>query len=212
MARPKPVGGTWDEVSRPSSRPGRRWAGTALAVTVAEMPAVTRRTELPGAPGPVHVLIASGDRVFASHLCACLAAEAMTVTLWEAPATGPLPDLAGVDVLLIETFGLGEAQRELLDTLHEAAPLVEVVAISEDPAVENAVQALRAGVFAILEYPVSSDVIAREITRACERKRRAERRIRQLDDQGRWGEAAARPAAGGDGSIDSEAGTKGREH
>jgi len=159
----------------------------------------------------IQVLIASGDRVFADHLRACLAAKSMEVTLWAAPAVGPLPDLSGVDVLLVETFGLGEAQRELLDALHEAAPLVEVVAISSDPAVENAVQALRAGVFAILEYPVSSDVIAREITHACDRKRRAEQRIRQLDGEGRWGKSAARPAAVADGSIERGPGKEGKE-
>jgi DNA-binding NtrC family response regulator len=123
----------------------------------------------------------------------------MAVGVWAPPVGDKLPDLSSVDVLLVETYGLGEAQRELLDSLHEAAPLVEVVAISSDPGVEDAVQALRAGVFTVLEYPVSSDVIVTEVTLACERRRRAEQRIRQLGGEERWGGGADQTPAADDG-------------
>jgi hypothetical protein len=66
-------------------------------------------------------------------------------------------------------------------------------------------------VFAVLEYPVSSDVIANEITRAGERKRRAELRIRELDGEARWGETAARAVGGGKDGSSSEPGEEGRE-
>ena len=174
------------------------------------MTAVRLGSASPDVDQPIRVLLASGDRVFADHLCTCLAAKNMAVTVWAAPAGGLLPDLALTDVLLVETYGLDEAQRELLDALRDAAPLVEVVAISSDPAVEDAVQALRAGVFAVLEYPVSSDVIANEITRAGERKRRAEHRIRQLDGEARWG-GAARTVGGVEHGRETAPGEEGRE-
>ena len=175
------------------------------------MTAVRLGSASPDEARPIRVLVASGDRVFADHLCTCLAAKHMAVTVWTASAGGRLPDLARTDVLLVETYGLDEAQRDLLESLRDAAPLVEVVAISSDPAVEDVVQALRAGVFAVLEYPVSSDVIANEITRAGERKRRAELRIRELDGEARWGETAARAPGGGTDGGSNEPGEEGRE-
>jgi DNA-binding NtrC family response regulator len=65
--------------------------------------------------------------------------------------------------------------------VREHSPLIEIVAISEDPPVESAVQALRSGIYTLLAYPVSDDQILDAIRAATSRKRRGEERIRALE-------------------------------
>ncbi len=129
------------------------------------------------------VLVASRDQVFARSLEASLESKGAEVHLWEEP--GPWsaegPQLEGVDVLLIETYGLREAEWSLVEQVRERSPMVEIVAISDDPLVESAVQALRSGVYTLLAYPVSDDQILEAITEATARKRRGEQRIRALE-------------------------------
>jgi DNA-binding NtrC family response regulator len=129
------------------------------------------------------VLVASRDRVFARSLEASLESKGAEVHLWEGPGAWSAegPQLEEVDVLLVETYGLREAEWSLVERARERSPMVEIVAISEDPLVEGAVQALRSGVYTLLAYPVSDDQLLEAITEATARKRRGEKRIKALE-------------------------------
>jgi DNA-binding NtrC family response regulator len=134
-------------------------------------------------PPRPRVLVASRDQVFARSLKESLDAKGAEVQLWEGAGTSPADgaQLEGVDVLLIETHGLGEADASLVERVREHSPMIEIVAISEDPPVESAVQALRSGVYTLLAYPVSDDQILDSIRAATSRKRRGEQRIKALE-------------------------------
>ena len=143
------------------------------------MPASVPATSLP--PGTC-VVIASRDHFFARSLQSSLEARGADVHLWERMSpTLDCVKLEGVDVLLIETHGLGEADASLIERVRERSPLIEIVAISEDPLVESAVQALRSGVYTLLAYPVSDTQLAVAIREATLRKRRGEQRIKALE-------------------------------
>ncbi len=129
------------------------------------------------------VLVASRDQVFARSLKVSLESKGAEVHLWEGTGAWSAegPQLEGVDVLLVETYGLGDAEWSLVERVRERSPMIEIVAISEDPLVESAVQALRSGVYALFAYPVSDDQLMGAITEATARKRRGEQRIRALE-------------------------------
>jgi DNA-binding NtrC family response regulator len=140
------------------------------------------------------VLVASRDQVFARSLKVSLEAKETEVRLWERPSASSADraQLDGVDVLLIETHGLGEADASLLERVRERSPMIEIVAISEDPMVESAVQALRSGVYTLLAYPVSDQQLLEAIREATARKRRGEQRIRALENSPAERDAARR--------------------
>ena len=142
------------------------------------MPAPTS----PPPPRP-RVLVASRDQVFARSLKESLEAKGAAVQLWigSAASSADGEQLEGIDVLLIETHGLGETDGSLVERVREHSPMIEIVAISEDPPVESAVQALRSGIYTLLAYPVSDDQILDAIHAATSRKRRGEQRIKALE-------------------------------
>jgi DNA-binding NtrC family response regulator len=130
-----------------------------------------------------NVLVASRDRVLARSLEATLASRGVKVRLWDGLGgwSAEEPQLQGVDVLLVETSELREAEWSLVERVRERSPMVEIVAISEDTMVEGAVQALRNGVYTLLAYPVSDEQLLEAIAQAAARKRRGEQRIRALE-------------------------------
>jgi DNA-binding NtrC family response regulator len=132
-------------------------------------------------PG-TRVLVASRDRVFTQGLQESLRARGAQVHSWDGARawSADKPQLERVDVLLIEAHGLGEAEWALVDRVRDRSPLIEIVAISSDPLVESAVQALRSGLYTLLAYPVSDDQLAEVIAEASDRKRRSEERIEAL--------------------------------
>jgi DNA-binding NtrC family response regulator len=132
-----------------------------------------------------YVLVASRDRVLARSLEATLQAHGADVHLWEGRGAWSVeaPQLDGIDVLLVEASGSCEAEWTLVEHVRERSPMVEIVAISEDPLVEGAVQALRNGVYTLLAYPVSDEQLVEAITQATARKRRGEQRIHAIDTQ-----------------------------
>jgi DNA-binding NtrC family response regulator len=134
-------------------------------------------------PPGTKVLVASRDRVFARSLQGPLEARGAEVHLWEGPgdwsADGALPE--SIDVLLIETWGLGAPEWSLVEQVRDRSPMIEIVAISEDPVVGAAVEALRSGVYTLLPYPVSDAQLLEAIAEATSRKRRGEERIRDLE-------------------------------
>ncbi len=133
-----------------------------------------------------NVLVASRDRVLARSLEATLESRGVTVRLWEGSGgwSAEEPLLQGIDVVLVETSALREAEWSLVESVRERSPMVEIVAISEDTMVEGAVQALRNGVYTLLAYPVSDERLLEAIAQAAARKRRGEQRIRALEGCG----------------------------
>ncbi|MFH1176923.1 MAG: hypothetical protein V1750_05910 [Acidobacteriota bacterium] len=132
---------------------------------------------------PVRLLIASSDAVYRRYLADRLRSCGIEVLPWEEgdKESGERLDASRVDVLLVETHGLDDADWALIEEVRDRAPLIEIIAISSDPQVENAVQALRSGVFEILTYPVSDSHLVNAITSACSRKRYGEDRIKATE-------------------------------
>jgi DNA-binding NtrC family response regulator len=134
-------------------------------------------------PTDIRVLVTSRDAVYSRFLFERLAAEGMQVTRPSVPAGGlaSVPDSSELDVVLVETHGLDDADWAVIELVRESAPLIEVIAISSGPLVDRAVQALRLGVFSILPYPVSDAQLVNEIALACARKRRGEARLKATE-------------------------------
>ena len=139
--------------------------------------------EYPADGSPARVLLMSRDGVYSRFLAERRAREGMRVQLSEQPGTGVTAELdaAQIDVVIVETHGLGETDWALVELVRERAPLIEVIAISAGPLVDTAVEALRSGVFSILAYPVTDDLLARVVARACARKRRGEARLKATE-------------------------------
>lgn len=133
----------------------------------------------PGECGTVRVLLMSRDGVYSRFLAERLSREGMRVQLSAAVGAGVAAalDAAQIDVVIVETHGLGETDWALVELVRERAPLIEIIAISAGPLVDAAVEALRSGVFSILAYPVTDDQLVRDVSRACARKRRGEARL-----------------------------------
>jgi DNA-binding NtrC family response regulator len=113
----------------------------------------------------IRLSMASRDRAFARSLGASRRAKGVGVHLWEGrdARAAEEPLLRAVDV---ESHGLRDAEWSLVERVRERSPMVEIVAISDDPAVESMVQALRIGVYTLLADPVSDDKLLRAITEA----------------------------------------------
>lgn len=149
----------------------------------------------------VRVLLVCRDSARAAWLRGCLQSRGIVVepgdadTLRSTHGTDP----ACFDVLLLEARALDDADLATLQRIRECSPLTEVVAISASGLVDDAVQALRSGVFAILLRPVAEDELIDTIVSASERKRRAEGRMRVLGRKCGAGESAevARAARSG---------------
>jgi DNA-binding NtrC family response regulator len=121
----------------------------------------------------------SRDGVYSRFLAERLSREGMSVRLSAAAGDGAAAalDAAQIDVVIVETHGLGEPEWALVELVRERAPLIEIIAISAGPLVDSAVEALRSGVFSILPYPVTDDQLVGDVSRACARKRRGEARL-----------------------------------
>ena len=129
------------------------------------------------------VLLMSNDVVYSRFLAERLSREGMSVRLSAVPnaASAAALDTSNIDVVIVETHGLGESDWALVEVIRERAPLVEVIAISAGPLVAAAVEALRSGVFSILAYPVTDNQLVRDVSRACARKQRGEARLRATE-------------------------------
>lgn len=130
------------------------------------------------------IAVASGDRTLVSALADLVARHGMEPVTWRSEAEP--------DVVVVDADRLQEDDWDALDRLRTEAPLVEVVLLSDAPGVPGAVRALRSGVFAVLQHPVTGEELIAAVCAAAERKRRAERRIRELSAEDR---RPARPGA-----------------
>lgn len=137
---------------------------------------------------PIRVLVASSDPVYAASMGELLASRGLAVQRFPMRAVDagwPTPP-AEVDVLLVEVPGLETAEWALVERLRRDAPLVEVVVVSANPVVEDAVLVLRSGAFAVLEPCVADEELVGTVRAAATRKRRAEVRIEQLNHDHPW--------------------------
>ena len=133
-------------------------------------------------PG-TRVLMASRYRLFTRSLEELLRLRGAQVHPWEGPLAGSTEGqrLEQTDVLLLVTYGLGEAGPALVDRARRRSPMTEIIAISFDPLYESAVWALRSGPHTVLTYPVPDEHVLDVIAEASERKRRrCEERIEAL--------------------------------
>ncbi|HEY3359288.1 MAG TPA: hypothetical protein VGQ83_38925 [Polyangia bacterium] len=143
-------------------------------------------------PAP-RVLVASRDPAAAAALLELLAEAGMAAHRVEpaglAPVAGaaserPATDLGAFDVVLIDSPDLGEAEWTLVARVRARSPMMEIVIIAADGAVDNAVLAVRTGVFAVLPSPVTREQLRTAVAGAHRRKRRGEQRIAALNGAG----------------------------
>jgi len=132
--------------------------------------------------------MASRYRLFTRSLEELLRSRGAQVDPWEGPLAGSAEGqrLEQTDVLLLVTYGLGEAGPALVDRARQRSPMTEIIAISFDPLYESAVWALRSGPHTLLTYPVPDEQVLDVIAEASERKRRrCEERIEALGARAR---------------------------
>jgi DNA-binding NtrC family response regulator len=131
----------------------------------------------------IKVLLTSSDPVYARRIRNRLESMGMEIGCLQPTSDEEEvePEVCHADVLVVQTFGLGDQVCSFIERVREACPMVEIVAVSSAPLVESTVQALRDGVFSILPYPVSDDRLAEAIQGAYRRKQRGEQRMKQLN-------------------------------
>lgn len=127
---------------------------------------------------PIRVAVLSADRVFADSLAVMLAGDGMTALRVIPPTV-----VGGLDVVVVESPGLGDPLWQAVEALHREDPLVEVVVVTSEPDVHDAVETVRSGAFTVLQYPVTGEELTGAVLDAGRRKRRATRRIDQIDHE-----------------------------
>ena len=153
----------------------------------------------PVEPGEsIRVVVLSADRVFADSLAAILAGEGLRALRLE-PAAAAASGPTEVDVVVLESPGPGDPLWGAAEALRKHDPLVELVVVTSDPDVRDAVETVRSGAFTVLEYPVSGQELAGAVLAAGRRKLRAARRIDQIDHESYDDEAWVQPASSREG-------------
>jgi DNA-binding NtrC family response regulator len=146
---------------------------------------------------PVTVAIATRDRVYRDSLSTPLRRRGLRVIELDPAAPDAQRELEAVDVLIIDTDALSPLDLENVSRLHARWPLVEIVAVSGDLPIEEAVEALRSGFFTVLQHPVADDRLAETIIQAGRRHQRARTRLEELNHASYSGErTSADPAPG----------------
>lgn len=136
--------------------------------------------ETVSSPSALTVAIASRDRVYRESLALPLQRRGLRVRRLELDGDVGGTGLEDVDVLVIDSDGLRPADLERINRLHVRWPLVEVVAVTGELTVEEAVDALRAGVFTVLQHPVADEHLVATIAQAGHRHQRARARLEEL--------------------------------
>ncbi|MBI5491133.1 MAG: hypothetical protein HY905_27625 [Deltaproteobacteria bacterium] len=137
--------------------------------------------EVPVPPEP-RILVVSSDTAEARAVARGLA-RAGTRAAAVSPGEVAAWDEAivqAVDVFVVVAAVLDDPQMALLERIRERSPTAEIVVVSPDPAVEDTVQAVRAGVHSVLRAPALPDELALEVTKALARRRWAKQRLRVL--------------------------------
>lgn len=130
---------------------------------------------------PLTVAIVSRDRVYRDSLASPMRRLGLRVVALELGNEDVPASLAGIDVLVVDSDALWADDLDSVNRLRASWPLVEVVAVAGDLPVEEAVEALRAGVFSVLQHPVTDDVLVATIAEAARRYRRGRTRLEELN-------------------------------
>jgi len=125
----------------------------------------------------IFVLAASRDDVKARGLLELLRSIGVAARGCQPADLHAAPDLAQADIVLFESPRLGDGDWAVLERVRERSPMVEILVASSDPEVAHAVQALRSGVFAVLQHPVTAEQLAAAVLGAYARKCRGEQRM-----------------------------------
>jgi DNA-binding NtrC family response regulator len=133
---------------------------------------------------PITAAAASRDRVYLDSLASSLARAGIELRSLIPGSVGPPTSLVGVDVLIVDSDSLTERDLAWLDWLRDQQPLVEVLAVTGDSPVADAVKALRAGAFTVLQHPVSDDRLVEALMAAGRRHRHARARLEALNGAG----------------------------
>ena len=132
----------------------------------------------------ITVAVASRDQVYLDSLSASLSRFGIEIRqLAPNRDTSPV-SLEDVEVLVLDTDSLTGPDFEWVESLKRDQPLVEVLAIAGDSAVADAVRALRAGAFAVLQHPVPDSLLIDELVAAGRRHRHARKRLDELNGAG----------------------------
>lgn len=146
---------------------------------------------------PITVAVASRDRVYLDSLSASLGRDGLIVRGFLPAGGRPGASLEGIDVLVLDTESLTSADLELAADQRRDHPLVEVVAIAGESQVADAVRALRAGVFTVLQHPVADGTLVETLSAAGRRHRSARARLAELNGDG----PAHRPSSRGENAL-----------
>ena len=129
---------------------------------------------------PIRVAVISADRVFADSLAVMLAGEGVAALRMAPTAAAEPHDL---DVIVVESTGLDDPLWRTVEALRRDDPLVELVVVTSEPDVHDAVETVRSGAYTVLQYPVTGEELAAAVVAAGRRKRRATRRIHQINHE-----------------------------
>ncbi len=130
---------------------------------------------------PIDVAVATRDLVYLESLTTSLARYGISVRSLAPGGEAATETLEDLEVLVLDTESLAPSDLEWVEAVHRARPLVEVLAIAGEPSVAEAVRALRAGVFTVLQHPVADALLAEALRAAGRRHRHAKARLDALN-------------------------------
>jgi DNA-binding NtrC family response regulator len=130
---------------------------------------------------PIDVAVATRDLVYLESLTTSLARFGIAVRSLAPGGGADTVTLEDLDVLVLDTDSLAPTDLEWVEAVHRDRPLVEVLAIAGDSSVADAVRALRAGVFTVLQHPVADTLLAEALLAAGRRHRHARARLDALN-------------------------------
>ncbi len=129
----------------------------------------------------ITVAVATRDRVYLDSLTSSLGRFGIVIRPLTPDSSEHPTSLEGVEVLVLDTDGLTRLDLEWAEDLRSDHPLVEVLAIAGDSPVADAVRALRAGAFTVLQHPVADSLLVEALVAAGRRHRHARSRIEALN-------------------------------
>jgi DNA-binding NtrC family response regulator len=129
----------------------------------------------------ITVAVASRDQVYLDSLSVSLSRFGIKIRQLAPGGDTSTVSLEDVEVLVLDTDSLTGPDFEWVESLKRDQPLVEVLAIAGDSTVTDAVRALRAGAFAVLQHPVPDPLLIDELVAAGRRHRHARKRLDELN-------------------------------
>lgn len=130
----------------------------------------------------IKVLVVDDEKVYCETVGERLRARNLEVfTAFNGEEAQELVSREEIDVVLLDMVMPGGGGIETLKTVKRSRPLVEVIVITGQAAVDNAIQAMELGAFYYLTKPVDTNKLLATIATAVRRKAEHEARIRQAE-------------------------------